>query len=161
MKKHIFTIVISLFVIMFGFLLTITEIIDFKFVNTFNSEVVSISEKSYQFDITSPSVIIDSRNLNEVDIEYDEDIQVGTIKIKATYYDDFVIIEKIDSIENNSDLISIVTEGVSNKRAIKKYIDLTIEGLKEKEIYNYYQALKPNLKIMINNEDADIVKIRR
>jgi hypothetical protein len=36
-----------------------------------------------------------------------------------------------------------------------------IEGLKNKEIYNYDVALKPNVKVLINSADDDVVKIRR
>lgn len=161
MKKYVFFIVMSLFLIIFGFVLTLTEIIDFKIADSFNDKTVSKKEMHYQLEITSPSVVIDSTGLNKVDIIYDDDVKAGTIEIGVTYYNDLVKIEKYNLTDNNSDVISIVTEGIFNKKSAKEFFEVTIEGLKDKEVYDYYSALKPNLKILVNSADEDIVKIRR
>lgn len=161
MRRYMITLGISLILIMAGVTLTIYEFMDFDIVDDFNSKSLSKETVVYNFKTSNVVTNIDTSFTNKANIIYDDNIAPGNIKISVNYYDDIINIES-QSIRNDYyNLVKIEADGTGDFETISEVFKLTIEGLKNQEIYNYAKALRPTVKVYINKADRDIVKIRK
>ena len=161
MRKYIITLTMSFFLIIFGAILTVSEVLDFNISDTFNDESFSTKTLSYDIKLDNTATEVDTDFTKTPVIIYDNTMASGSMKLTVTYYDDFIAIDKFSLTRNHNDVIYITADGNEDFRTVKKLIQLSINGLKNQEVYNYETALRPDVQIIINEADKDLVKIRK
>ncbi|MFA5407635.1 MAG: hypothetical protein WC343_02570 [Bacilli bacterium] len=159
MKKVIINIIIAFLLIIFGIAVTVSETLDFTTSNTLDGTTFSKKELIYDVELNETLTTINTSFSHDPTIVYDDSILSGSMKIVISYYDDFVVLNKY-SLNNDSELLINIDATQINKWDIMKdFVNMTIDGLKEKRIINYSSALKPDVTIYINQVDKNIVKI--
>jgi hypothetical protein len=124
-----------------GVALTVSEVFDFTVKNDFNN--AELTKKAQVYDITKTTKLMDisTDNTKDPTIVYDDTITAGNVRIIVTYYNTFIDITKDSTFLNDREVVYIDADGITHFNNIKKFINISIEGLKHKEVYNYEKAL--------------------
>lgn len=160
MRKYVASLIISFFLVMFGIFLTISEVLNFKIVDKFDNNVLAKYTKTYDIEIAKPKIEINASQTNEPTVVYDNTLEKGKMKLVVTYYNEIMDIDKYVLVNDDTDVLYVDIDEIEEFRTVKKLIEVTIEGLKEDTIYNYEKAIRPDLNVIINEADKDVVKIR-
>jgi hypothetical protein len=155
MKKYFISLIVGLCFIFFGAIISFYEALDFKVVDKFADN--SFSEKTITYDLKNinNSVIISTPYISNASLEYDNSITTGNYKIIITYYNEMFNIDKYSQAEDNTEYVDIDMDSKDDFETFKKLINVTINGLKDKKVYNYSKSLSPTIKVYINESDKD------
>lgn len=160
MKKNIVILILSFFLIMFGMVLTVSEVVNFEVKDDFNDSTLTTMTTSYDFNLSGKSLDINTNFTKEPSVIIDNSLDKGTIKIKVTYYNELISINKFLISNENGNTLNINVEDTQDFDTVKKLIGVTLTGLRQNEVYNYANALKPTVNVYINDADKAAVKIR-
>lgn len=160
MKKNIILIFIAFCLMALGINLMVYEIMDFNISNTFKDGTFTKKVSTYEFKKIKNEVEIIVENDKNAYIEYDNSLEKDNYKIVVTYFNELFEIGKILTTKDDKEHIYINYNNKSNFSSIKKVIDVTIDGLKKNEVYNYYNAFSPVVKVYINEENKNDFRIR-
>lgn len=160
MRKHIVLIIVGCLFLGVGMVLTAVDIFDYKYVNVLPSNTLTQKTITYDETIDNRSVYIVYGGENSI-IKQEASIPVGHIKIDVSYYSDFGTISRDIQDDMSYKIIDInFNTHMRNINNIKKLMNLGIDGLKRKKLYNYSLLFEPTLAVYINSEDIEYVKIR-
>lgn len=160
MTKNIVVLTLSFFLIIFGAVLTVSEVVDYDVKDNFDEGTLTTMTTTYDLTLKNDKLDVDTYFTLEPSIVYDNSIDKGTVKIKVTYYNELMSIDKVMITRTRGDIIDIRVNDTNNFDSVKKIVSLTLNGLRNKEVYNYVNALKPTVVVFINEADKDAVKIR-
>jgi hypothetical protein len=157
MKKYFISLIVAFSLIIIGGIASFYEALDFKVVNHFTDSDFSERTMTYDLKSNTNKVVINTFFKGDASISYDNTITPGNYKILITYYSEVLYIDKYSTIENNIEYIDFDITGKEDFDTFKKFINITIDGLKNKNIYNYENALAPSIKVYINETDRNKV----
>jgi hypothetical protein len=161
MRKNIVILTLSFFLIIFGCVITVSEVVDYEVKDNFDDGTLTLMTNTYDLTLNNNTLDITTTFTEEPSIIYDNSMDKGDVKIKVTYYNELMNIDKFVITKTSGDTANISTDDTNNFDAVKKMISVTLNGLRHKEVYNYVSALKPTVKVFINEADKDAVKIRK
>jgi hypothetical protein len=161
MKKHFITLIIAFCFVIAGIITMAFETLEFSISDIFVDTNLNKRTVTYNLTKLKDKVEIIAPLNNNISIAYDNDIPAGNYKIVVTYYKDLLSIDKSNLIDDNNEIVYISVDDHSNFETFKQLIDITIEGLKNKVLYNYAMALTPEVKVYINEADKDSFDINK
>ena len=164
MKKNFIILIIGIALIGIGAVVTVFELADYEFIDEayYNDKYVQYEERT--FDITSPHCIeielpLDDRHDN-YKIIYDENVQIGTIKIKYAYLEGIYDLEiKNRNKPGQCQEIDIDIETSNNGVKIKEFVSDIVKNLQEKKIYNYAKIIYEDIEITVNPFNQAIINV--
>lgn len=159
MKKHFVTMTISFICIILGIIITVYEGMNFTIMDDFTDSGIHTKTISYDVKVEPGIIEIHSTFTKEPTIAFDNDLSANDVKIDITYYDRFMNISNSNYSSSDNNAIFINAYSKDSYETIKKYVLLTFDGLKKDILYNYEQALRPDIKITINEINKDDIKI--
>ena len=153
MKKYIITIILGFIILSCGGARLTLEIMNYDYVDGLPTSVVATTD-IFSYDVNDRNIYFDNKNDN---IEYiiDDTLNVGTIKVKVSYYDKINSIKEIDSIINGNRVITY--NKVEKVADFKYFYNLFIDNLKDKKIYNYTAFNNIAISVYMNSEDVNNV----
>lgn len=161
MKRFIITLAIAITLISAGLILTITETFNFRLSNKFENDPFTKRTLIYNYKTSNGITKIDTAFTKKPIIKYDDTINKGNIKIVVTYYSEFLKINNDFDKKDSGNTIYINTDENGSYQAMRKLLRYNTKSIKNKIIYNYLDAFKPSVKIMINASDKYNVEIKR
>jgi hypothetical protein len=158
MKKYFISLIVGLCFIVCGALISFYEALDFRVVDKFVND--NFSEKTITYDLknTNDLVIINTPFISNTSIEYDNTIPSGNYRITIKYYNEILDIDKYSEVEDKTEYVNIDMDSREDFDNLKKLINVTIDGLRDKKVYNYSKALSPTIKVYINASDKDKIE---
>jgi hypothetical protein len=160
MKRYIINLTISFVLIVFGIILSIFELLDFSIKDRFDDQTLSSKTGSYDFIINKELIEIDTSAIGKSDIIYNNNITPGSLKVEVTYYNNLLEIDKFSLVRNDREIVYFALDKVDDFNTAKKLIKITLDGLKKKTLYNYAEAVLPEIRIYINKVDSDSIMVR-
>lgn len=159
-RTCIFVAITSFIFIMLGIVFTVAEALEYSIVDDFDADTLSKKVLAYDMTLNNKVTQIDTTSC-EAFIVYDNSIKTGNIKLVITYYDELIKINEFSVKQSNNDIIYVeADETEDGLRVARELARATVEGLKQKQIYNYTEAIRPHIKVVINEADKESVKIR-
>lgn len=159
MTRYFIAFSTAFFIIIFGLVLTGVEISRFKIDDDINNLDLSVNTITYDSNISKmPTKIVVSYHVKPF-INYSDEIETGKMKVIVNYYDELHTINKITTINDSSKKFKIMVNAKNNYKMLSKMMKITIEGLKDKKIYDYPKVLSPNIQVFINPADKDSVTV--
>ena len=160
MKKNIILIFIAFCLMALGINLMVYEIMDFDIAKNFKDGAFTKKVCTYEFKKVKKDVEIIVANDRNAYIQFDNSLEKDNYKIVVTYYKDFFKIDKLFTTRDDTEQIYIKYSNKKDLKNIKKVIGVTIDGIKNKEVYDYHNAFSPVVKVYINEENKDDFRIR-
>lgn len=159
MKRHFVSLIIGCLLLGIGAAYTAVDFYNYDYINKLPSsniisKVVTLNES---FDGKKIMVITYD---GKASIKESSDIEVGKARIEISYYDLFGSLD-----QNNEETSSYKIYRVSinprhnNWEETRRLVDLGIDNLKDKKIYNYSWYYRPVITVYVNTVDKDNVKI--
>lgn len=159
MKRYFIAFTLAFFLITFGIFLTAIEISNFKIIDELTNTSLEVKTSTYDLNLTKDTTRILISPYKKPVINYTNDIEQGKIKIVINYFNELVKVKKLTTTNDDNEIIYILADNKNNLSAGQKIVKMTIDGLKDKQIYNYKKGLLPNVQVFINENDKDIVKV--
>lgn len=159
MNKYLVTMTISFICIILGIMITVYEGMSFTFIDDFTDSGIQTKTMSYGVKVESGVIEIKTTFTKEPMIVFDNNLSANDVKVDITYYDRFMNVSNYSHGSASGNRISINAYSKGNYETIRGYIRLTFDGLKKEILYNYEQALRPDIKITINEINKDDIKI--
>ncbi len=160
MRRSIISLCVSIALIAVGTILCSFEFLNFKIVDNFEEANLSNKKMTYALKLNGDNNVIDTSETQDNEILYDDTLVAGNIRLEVIYYDELISIRNYTINENNENIFYIERYALDDFKAFRRIFRATIDGLKKNNIYDYPNAIKPKLKIYINESDKDFVKIR-
>lgn len=162
MKKHIIILVIAFLLIIAGSIWTFYEVFDYKLTSDFKNNVFTTKTVNFETSINKAKVFVSTNRFGKIKITKNDEIIAGTIKIKVTYFNQLFNVNYSSMIDKNEQSLLLTFNHADEEEVFNNFrriIDITIDGLKNKVIYNYKKALRPTIEIFVNSNDLNVVKI--
>ena len=162
MKKHIIIFIVSIVLIMAGSIWTIYEVFDYKLANNFKEDAFTTKTVSFEASITKAKVFVHADRYGKINITKNDEISIGTVKIEVTYFNQLFNVNYSSMIDDNNQSLLLSFNHVDeeeNFNNFKRILDVTIDGLKNKTIYNYGKAFRPTINVFVNSSDLNVVKM--
>lgn len=161
--KKMFIIFISgLLITGIGVGLSITEVVNTKYIDNEPKTDLKHTNKTYEYDIndnlllgTYGNHIIEDYSFNRLKIKYEIDNNItNKLVVDVSYYDEFSTININEYTQNNYKFIDF------NNRINQsnKIINIILNNLKNKEIYNYNSLYTTYITIKTNEENLNKLK---
>lgn len=163
MKKQIIIYIVSFILIMAGSIWTAFEVFDYKLTNKFTKNELTTKTVSYETSINKARVFVKTDCYRKIKLIKSDLIPVGTVKINVTYFNQLFSVNYSSNISNREQTLLLSFNRIRNEENfnnIRMIINITIDGLKNKTIYNYAKALRPSIEVLANSSDINTVKIR-
>lgn len=160
MRRAIISLCISLVLIAIGTILCSFEFLKFDIVDSFDKANLTTKKMTYDLKLNGNNNLIDTLETQDNEIIYDNTLEVGNLRLEVTYYNELISVRNFTINEDGKNIFYIERYAYDDFNAFRKIFDVTIDGLKENNIFNYVEATKPKLKIYINEVDKEFVKIR-
>ena len=162
MKKHIIIFVISIVLIIAGSIWTVYEVFDYKLASNFKDNAFTTKTVTFETSITKAKVIVKTGHYGEIKITKNDTIVTGTVKIEVTYFNQLFNVNYSSRIDDNNQSLLLTFNNADeeeNFNNFRRILDITIDGLKNKTIYNYEKAFRPTIEVFVNSSDLNVVKI--
>lgn len=147
-RTNLLPFLISSGLIMIGSLIFTQDSLEFTYVKNINT-VFETKEITNQYFITD-KIEITGENLNKK-LLVDDTLENGEIVIKINYYDILDI-----ELSKNNDEIDIDISEISSS---KKLINVIVEHLKDKKIYNYSDLFEIDVWISANENTLKLIEL--
>jgi hypothetical protein len=155
MKRYFISLIVALSLIAIGSIASFYEALDFKVVDSFTNGDLSERIMTYDLKNSTNKVVIDTFFNGDASISYDDTLVPGSYRLLVTYYSDALYVDKYSTIDDDVEYIDFSVNGKGDFETFKKFVNITIDGLKNKKIYDYEKALTPSIKVYINSADKD------
>lgn len=156
MRKHYHfsSLVVGFIMVLLGTSLTFDYMSDFTYYNTLPSDLFEEGTITYE-EVLDSKISIDA---DKLEIIIDNNMEDSKAKIEASYYKDYVKIEKEYYTHDDHKHIYFEVDNVKNsfnwKRDVK---DLLMKHLEKKEIYNYSLLDDVKVKIYVNENTRGLI----
>lgn len=131
--------------------ITVIEFASTEFIDEAPNSKYELTTKTFEYQIDDKLVF--RTYYQEPKIKIDENLQ-DTVKIEVTYYEDLMKIQPFENNDYNFNSIEIWT----NTMWDKKIIELILDNLKEKKIYNYEQFYDYEITIYTSTNNLERLK---
>jgi len=162
MKKHIIVFIVSIVLIMAGSIWTVYEVFDYKLASNFKDSAFTTKTVSFETSITKAKVLVNANHYGKINIIKNDTIITGTVKIEVTYFNQLFNVNYSSRIDDNNQSLLLTfnhADEEENFNNFRRILDVTIDGLKNKTIYNYGKAFRPTIEVFVNSSDLNVVKI--
>lgn len=148
-KIRLYPFIITLVFALIGIVMTFDFFTSFEYISA--APLSHVEKKSYVIDLVKPTYIEDDFTL-----VIDNTIEDGKAVIEASYYDDFINIEKNEEIYSDRKVIHVYIDsyGFSSKKMYK----LVMDNLKQNKIYDYDALDEVTITVKVNSNTQNLVK---
>jgi len=154
-KIHFYPFLISLILIVVGFLLTLHTVFEIEYIQTIPSNNFEVNKIEYEFDVNKDTKIY----AHNIEYIVDNTVENGKVKIEVEHYNDLTNVNYYKETHNEEyDYINIYIIDNLNYNSGWKVYNLIIDNLKDDKIYKYDLLYNSNTKVYASEKTMNLIK---
>lgn len=159
-KVHLSFYFISVCLFALGLFLTIHTFFKFEYVDEVPGKNLSLQEDVITEELNGRELILGDYNKN-VEVVIDNTVEVGSVSIMVSYYDDFLQVEPYYDNERDSVYLRISTFRKYNHFVRKEMYEMILSDLRNYTWHDYEQIYEPEVVVHVHERTKDQIKIMK